>query len=95
MGTQILRLGDREHSQTGYFGIPGDQTMKGCTKVHFVRVSTTGKDWKPICGAKLRPEMVFQFCSDGFCVDYVECGSCKKAAKIHKCPECGHVGMKK
>ena len=57
---------------TGYFGIPGSKRESDVTPVHAVR------DGKPICGARLRKAMQFQWCAVGFEERYIECGRCKR-----------------
>lgn len=61
---------------TGYFGVPGSQRVKDQTKVHFV----DGDD-RPLCGARVRRGMEFQWCAGGFSWEYVECVNCQRAAQ--------------
>ena len=57
---------------TGWFGLPGSHLYSDTTKVHFVIGNT------PICGAKIRKGMEFQWCTDGFEWHYVECRNCHR-----------------
>lgn len=59
---------------TGYYGIPGSRREKDVTQVHAVDDATS----RPICGARLRKGMQFQWCSVGFSQSYIECGRCKQ-----------------
>jgi hypothetical protein len=56
---------------TGYYGIPGSLSEKDMTKVHAVDDITEN----PICGARLRKGMQFQWCGGGFVEHYIECRS--------------------
>ena len=60
---------------TGWWGLPGDQTNKGFTKVH---LEVNGK---PACGSRLRKGMIYQWCAPGIKYDYLECEHCKRKAK--------------
>lgn len=54
---------------TGWFGIPGGPEHRS-TKVHVVR------DGTPVCGARVGPEMQFQWCAPGTYWPYVDCTRC-------------------
>jgi hypothetical protein len=54
----------------GYFGIPG----KSGGQTHATR------DGKPLCGRKLHPDAIFQFCAAGILLRYIECERCKQRA---------------
>ena len=62
---------------TGWWGMPGDQSMKGFTKVHLYDRNKGG----PACGAKLRKGMIYQWCSSGIKWDYLECEHCKRIGR--------------
>ena len=57
---------------TGFYGIPGDDGRRS-TKVHVIQV---GKG--PICGTRLSPKQVFQWCARGAFESYIECDHCKR-----------------
>lgn len=59
---------------TGYYGIPG--SSRGNFTVHIVDAQ------KPLCGWHPRKDMQFQWCGWGIVWDFVECSSCKRAAKL-------------
>ena len=59
---------------TGFFGIPGVHSQ---TKVH------VAVDGKPLCGARLRKAMEFQWCAHGYNRDLVSCGSCHRIMGEH------------
>ena len=58
-------------SETGYYGIPG----KTGGRVHVVR------NGRPMCGERLHPEAVFQWCAHGIWWPYVECIRCRDRAR--------------
>lgn len=60
------------NASTGYYGVPGSHRERDVTKVHFVLQS------RPICGARIRSNMQYQWCADGFEDRYVECRHCKR-----------------
>lgn len=55
----------------GWYGVPGAHGRHS-TKVH---VHERGRG--PICGARLRADQEYQWCSWS-AVEYVECGTCKR-----------------
>ena len=65
---------------TGYFGVPG--SARGNFTVHVV--ARTG----PICGWRPRKEMQFQWCANGIQWSFIECDSCKRAARKLLALEC-------
>lgn len=68
--TEILRT---EPVAIGWFGVPGREG--GAT--HVVA------DRRPICGTRLHPEAVFQWCSAGLMMpQYIECEKCLAAARV-------------
>jgi hypothetical protein len=60
--------------ETGYFGIPGNNGSRS-TKVHLV------ENDKPVCGATLSKQQVYQWCAPYIQTDYLECGHCIKIAR--------------
>ena len=53
--------------ETGWYGEPG---VVWSSKVHIAQ------NGKPVCGAQLRKGALFQWCSRGINIDYVECKHC-------------------
>jgi hypothetical protein len=64
---------------TGWFGIPGARG-RGSTKVHLVDKLTD----KPVCGARLSPKQVYQWCASYVDVSMVECKACRELALAHE-----------
>jgi hypothetical protein len=60
--------------ETGYFGVPDGPRRGRSTKVHAV------ENGKPICGARIGLDMVYQWCARWVQWSYLECEHCKAAA---------------
>jgi hypothetical protein len=60
---------------TGWFGIPG-ANGKWSTNVHVVDYNH-----RPICGQRLSKRQIFQWCSAGVVLEWIECRRCKAVAR--------------
>lgn len=66
-------------TSTGWFGVPGRRMGSTVsTKVHFV------ENHRPICGARIHPLALYQWCSRGMNWDYLECRNCKRVGIARK-----------
>ena len=73
----VRKLVSAAHFSTGWWGRPGDKSLKGFTKVHLYKINTHG----PACGAGVGKDMIYQWCSPGIKWDYLECENCKRIAR--------------